>query len=56
MLSRQRIRTTHTDERGATSVEYGLMISLIAGVVAVAVALLGPSIALLLSDGLDALL
>lgn len=54
MLSRQRIRFAHTDERGATALEYGFMISLIAAVVAVAAGPFGTAIAGLLSDGLDA--
>jgi Flp pilus assembly pilin Flp len=43
-------------ERGAASLEYGLLISLIAGVVAVALATFGPAVAALLGDGLDVLL
>jgi Flp pilus assembly pilin Flp len=44
------------NERGAVSLEYGLLISLIAGVVAVALSLFGPALATLFTDGLDALL
>ena len=43
-------------QRGAVSLEYGLLISLIAGVVAVGVTLFGPALAALFSDGLDVLL
>ncbi|HUP75244.1 MAG TPA: hypothetical protein VM282_19525 [Acidimicrobiales bacterium] len=45
-----------THERGASSVEYGFLISLIAGVVAVALTVFGPAVAALFSNGLDALL
>jgi Flp pilus assembly pilin Flp len=56
MPERNRCSTTHHRERGAASLEYGLLISLIAGVVAVAVTVFGPAVAALLSDGLDVLL
>jgi pilus assembly protein Flp/PilA len=36
-----RLATLKNDERGATAVEYGLMVSLIAGVIIVAVTALG---------------
>jgi pilus assembly protein Flp/PilA len=36
-----RLATLESDERGATAVEYGLMVSLIAGVIIVAVTALG---------------
>lgn len=44
-----------SDERGATSLEYGLMISLIAGVVAVALGPLGVAVAGLLNGAVGAL-
>ena len=43
-------------ERGTAMLEYGLLISLVAGVVAVALVAFGPAVAALLSDGLDVLL
>ena len=46
--------TSIADERGATALEYGFMISLIAGVVAVALGPFGGAIANLLLDGLAA--
>jgi Flp pilus assembly pilin Flp len=48
--------TNFDRDRGAASLEYGLLISLIAGVVAVALAAFGPAVGALLSDGLDVLL
>jgi Flp pilus assembly pilin Flp len=47
---------TNNADRGAIFLEYGLLISLIAAVVAVALTLFGPAVAALLSDGLDVLL
>ena len=44
-----------SDERGATMVEYGLMVALIAVVVAVAAAVLGTGIAALFTDVNDSL-
>jgi Flp pilus assembly pilin Flp len=43
-------------ERGAVMLEYGLLISLVAAVVAVALTAFGPAVAALLGDGLDVLL
>jgi pilus assembly protein Flp/PilA len=43
-------RVSVSDERGATMVEYGLMVALIAVVVAVAAAVLGTNIAALFTD------
>ena len=42
-------------ERGATALEYGLMISLVAGVVAVALGPLGVAVAGLFDGAIDAL-
>ena len=38
------------DEKGATAVEYGLLVALIAGVIILAVTLLGGNLATLFSD------
>jgi len=56
MFDRTKQLTSFAEERGATMVEYGFMLGLIAVVVAVAVTFFGPAVAALLSDGLDALL
>jgi pilus assembly protein Flp/PilA len=44
------VRDRHVDERGATAVEYGLMVALIAAVIAVAVALLGEEVVTVFND------
>ena len=56
MFDRTKQLTSFADERGATMVEYGFMMGLIAVVVAIALTFFGPAVAALLSDGLDALL
>ena len=55
MLARlAKLRTTMflaaESERGATAVEYGLMVALIAGVIIVAVAALGPTVSGIFTD------
>ncbi|HEX3335276.1 MAG TPA: Flp family type IVb pilin [Jatrophihabitans sp.] len=40
----------HDDERGATAVEYGLLVALIAGVIIAVVTLLGAKIGSIFSD------
>jgi Flp pilus assembly pilin Flp len=54
VLKLQRIVSASRSERGATAVEYGFVISLIAAVVAVAVSPFGTAVANLLTDGLAA--
>jgi Flp pilus assembly pilin Flp len=56
MIGRNERSPIDTNELGTASVEYGLLISLVAGVVAVALVLFGPAVAALFSDGLDVLL
>ena len=46
-------RDRHVDERGATAVEYGLMVALIAAVIAAVVALLGDQVATVFSDFIE---
>lgn len=46
----QRATCLPTDEAGAVFLEYALMISLVAGVVAAALALLGPAVSALFDD------
>jgi pilus assembly protein Flp/PilA len=43
-------RSRHMDERGATAVEYGLMVALIAAVIAAVVAVLGEQVATAFSN------
>lgn len=42
--------TTRRDERGATAVEYGLLVALIAGAIVVAVTALGGAVAAAFTD------
>jgi Flp pilus assembly pilin Flp len=50
MRSLPSIITAFTDETGAAFLEYGLLITLIAGVVAVALGIFGPAVAALFDD------
>ncbi|MGH2806932.1 MAG: Flp family type IVb pilin [Actinomycetota bacterium] len=47
------VRARHVDERGATAVEYGLMLALIAAVIAAVVGLLGDEVAEIFSDYIE---
>jgi pilus assembly protein Flp/PilA len=51
----QDLRTKADDERGATAVEYGLLVALIAGVIIVVVTALGLSVQGAFQDVVDAL-
>ena len=44
------VQQTRRDERGATMIEYGLMVALIAMIVVPVLVLLGPAIAALFTD------
>jgi pilus assembly protein Flp/PilA len=50
-----RIATLRSEDRGVTSVEYGLMVALIAVVIIVAVALLGTNLSTLFNNVANAI-